>query len=245
MTRVSVLVTSGVVTLVVLIGQRHRPRPLRVHELASRPRSLRIRPRILAHWKSPSLALGLATTAILGGPVLTAVVITIALLQPRLAASRCRRRFAVSVVSAYPDFVDLLVLTVRAGCTPVQGFHILAAAVDQPFRAAVIDVDRRVAAGARFADAVQQLPLGLGAVVQPLTDGLALADRHGTPLAPMLDRLADDARAQRRRNADAAARQLPIRLSFPLVGCTLPSFVLLTIVPLMAGTLSSFRGLRP
>jgi pilus assembly protein TadC len=89
------------------------------------------------------------------------------------------------------------------------------------------------------------LPRRLGQIAQPLADALALADRYGTPLPPVIDRLADEARAQRRRNSEAAARQLPVRLAFPLVGCTLPSFVLLTIVPLMAGALSSLRGLMP
>ena len=106
---------------------------------------------------------------------------------------------------------------------------------------------RRADTGQRFAEAVTALleppPHGLGPIAQPLVDALALADRYGTPLPPILDRLADEARAQRRRNADAAARRLPIQLSFPLVGCTLPSFVLLTVVPLMAGTFSSLHGL--
>jgi pilus assembly protein TadC len=101
-----------------------------------------------------------------------------------------------------------------------------------------------VADGERFADALITLPMCLGAVAQPLADALSLCDRYGAPLAPILDRLADEARAQRRRNADIAARQLPIRLSFPLVLLTLPSYVLLTIVPLMAGTISSLHGLR-
>ena len=157
-----------------------------------------------------------------------------------IARRRRERRLAL----AFPDFIDLLVLTVRAGCTPLQAFETLAASTDALLGEALQGVVQSVAGGERFSDAIAQLPQQLGSIAQPLTDALALCDRYGTPLAPILDRLADEARAQRRRNADAAARQLPIRLSFPLVGFTLPSFVLLTIVPLMAGAISSLQRLQ-
>jgi tight adherence protein C len=74
-----------------------------------------------------------------------------------------------------------------------------------------------------------------------LTDSLIAADRYGLPLAPVLDRLADEARQHRRRIADANARQLPVRLSLPLVLCTFPSFVLLAVVPLLLAAFSSLN----
>jgi pilus assembly protein TadC len=61
------------------------------------------------------------------------------------------------------------------------------------------------------------------------------------PLAPTLARLAADARHDRRRQAEAAARALPVRLSFPLVLCLLPAFVLLGIVPAMAPALQGLH----
>ena len=61
------------------------------------------------------------------------------------------------------------------------------------------------------------------------------------PIAPVLERLAEEARSERRRAADAAARQLPVRLAAPLVVCTLPAFVLLAIVPLLIGAFSSWH----
>ena len=154
------------------------------------------------------------------------------------------RRTARRLTLAFPDFIDLLVLTVRAGCTPLQAIETLESSADPPLREALRAVVQIVASGERFSDAIAHLPHQLGTIAQPLADALALCDRYGTPLAPILDRLADEARAQRRRNAEAAARQLPIRLSFPLVGFTLPSFVLLTIVPLMAGAISSLQRLQ-
>jgi tight adherence protein C len=55
----------------------------------------------------------------------------------------------------------------------------------------------------------------------------------------VLDQLTIEAREARRRLEQAEARRLPVRLSFPLVLCTLPSFVLLAIVPAVIAALSS------
>ena len=72
-----------------------------------------------------------------------------------------------------------------------------------------------------------------------LADTLAAADRDGLPLAPVLERLSVESRAQRRRDADARARQLPVRLAFPLVLCSLPAFVLLAVTPMLIAALSA------
>lgn len=236
-------VTALVFVVVITIGRHARPRPplcARVGPLADSPASPARRVR--AH---RPLVVGIACAAIatlIAGPMATAIVVVAVLLRPRLTVHRNRRRRVAAVNRAFPDFVDMLVLTIRSGCTPVQAIRTLRGSAPEALRAAVIAVDRHVADGQRFADAIRILAVELGPIAQPLSDSLALADRHGTPLAPILDRLADETRAHRRRAADVSARQLPIRLSFPLVGCTLPSFVLLTIVPLMAGTLSSLPG---
>jgi len=65
---------------------------------------------------------------------------------------------------------------------------------------------------------------------------LALSERSGAPTAELLERLADEARADLRRRAEAHARRVPVRLLFPLVFLVLPAFGLLTVVPaLLAG----------
>ena len=61
------------------------------------------------------------------------------------------------------------------------------------------------------------------------------------PVAPALERVAFDARADRRRGAEEAARRVPVKLLFPLVACILPAFAALTVLPLLAGTLGSLR----
>ncbi|MCU1394768.1 MAG: gspF [Ilumatobacteraceae bacterium] len=231
--------------IVVILGARWRPRPIRL--LPSIPTvNAHHRPRVD---RRIVVIVGAISVAAVTGVIAGAAVCVVAAITPRFRRLRSQRRQIAAIAGAYPDFVDLFVLTIAAGCTPARSMQVLGGVAPACIRPSLECVEHGMTVGARFAEAVAELhrdpPVGLGVIAQPFADALALADRYGTPLAPVLERLADDARAQRRRNAEASARQLPIRLAFPLVGCTLPSFVLLTIVPLMAGTFSSLRGLTP
>lgn len=162
--------------------------------------------------------------------------------EPRLRRRRgSSQRQRAAVAAAFPDAIELIVLAVRAGYLPAAAVRAvlvhLPGAVQPSFSAVIDRVDR----GARFADALGELHQGLGPIADPLVDSFAATDRYGLPLTPVLARLADDARRQRRRAVDIAARQLPIRLAAPLVLCTLPSFILLAVVPLLLSALSSLE----
>ncbi|CAN5651161.1 hypothetical protein BH10ACT2_BH10ACT2_02380 [soil metagenome] len=152
-----------------------------------------------------------------------------------------RRTTSRNAQRALPDGIDLFVLAVRAGHLPSAAVDVVLPHLDAALQSAFAEVSAAVRNGARFSDALGLLPLRLGPQAAPLADSLIAADRYGLPLAPVLDRLADEARQHRRRLADANARQLPVRLSLPLVLCTLPSFVLLAVVPLLLAAFSSLN----
>ena len=108
--------------------------------------------------------------------------------------------------------------------------------------ASIDDVARRVQSGQRLADALDVLVDALGTRALAFVATIGLSERTGLAIAPMIDRIGDDARHHRRRRAEMSARELPVRLAVPLVLCTLPSFVLVAIAPLLIGALSSLRG---
>lgn len=187
-------------------------------------------------------------------PALVAVVglaVVAARLRPRpttrdderVASCRPPRRRAAArrAERALPDAIDLFVLAVRAGHLPATAVDVVLPHLDASLRPAFAELSSAVRAGIRFADALTSLPVRLGPQAAPLADSLIAADRYGLPLAPVLDRLADEARQHRRRLADTSARQLPVRLSLPLVLCTLPSFVLLAVVPLLLAAFASLN----
>jgi len=63
------------------------------------------------------------------------------------------------------------------------------------------------------------------------------AERDGLPIMETVTRLAADHRTEQRRQIDTRIRQLPTRLSIPLVFCVLPSFLLLSVAPLVFASL--------
>ena len=64
------------------------------------------------------------------------------------------------------------------------------------------------------------------------------AERDGLPILDTVMRLATDHRTQRRRQTDMRIQQLPTHLTIPLVLCVLPSFLLLSVAPLVLASLS-------
>ena len=180
--------------------------------------------------------------ALMAGPMALGVVLVAALLVRQLEPIRATRRRRAVIERSLPDAMDLLVLSVRAGLTPFQAVADLAASGDPTIGAACAEVVRRTQRGQPFADALQALPEHLGPQAGGLADVIATSDRHGLPLGPVLDQLTTEIRAARRRLDQADARKLPVRLSFPLVVCTLPSFVLLAIAPAVIAALSSLGG---
>jgi pilus assembly protein TadC len=174
-------------------------------------------------------------------PPLALVVGGAALIVPPVRRRHHERQRRRAIRRQLPDVVDLLVVAVSAGLTPALAIGHLATLAPEPFGAAFADTGRRMRRGQRLADALDALPAQLGEAARPVAHTLASAERYGTPVGPALELLAHDARLERRRLAEEAARTVPVKLCCPLVCCTLPAFVLLTIAPLVAGALRSLR----
>ncbi len=239
--------TGALVGLVVLVAgvglrgrRRSRPRMPTAHgaPAGSRPPSKRAADRQHAMRRLAATAV----VAVVAGPLPAAVMLVAAAVLPGWRRARAAARDRRAVIAAYPDAIDLVVLGVRAGMLPGAAAAAAADYMPLPVRQAFLAVTRRVDGGERFADALGELESHVGQLARPLIDSFAAAERYGLPLAPVLERLAAEARQQRRRAAETAARQLPVRLSLPLVLCTLPSFVLLAIVPLLLGAFSSLHA---
>ena len=191
------------------------------------------------------LASAVAIVVIVVGPIGALIVgaVVLAGVARRRHVRLARRQREVR--DAMPDAVELLVLCVHAGRSPTQAVVELARCAPPVVRDGFAAVELQLHRGRALGDALGELPRRVGAPGRELAAAIATADRDGLPLAPVLDRLAADARAARRRSGEAAARRLPVQLSFPLVVCTLPSFVLLAIAPAVLGALSTLRGRAP
>jgi tight adherence protein C len=223
------------VALIVTGAWRWRPPPTRavVPAAAARSRTRR--------YTLPAVLVVSGFVLAVVWPPLALVAAGAAVAGPRVARRRAERRRRLAIQRQLPDVVDLFVVAISAGLTPALAVEHLAFLAPEPFSAAFAEIERRRRRGQRLADALEALPEHLGEPVRPLAHTLASTERYGTPVGPALELLAHDARRDRRRLAEEAARTVPVKLCFPLVGCTLPAFVLLTIAPLVAGALRSLR----
>ncbi len=174
-------------------------------------------------------------------PVLAALSGCAVWLTRRWKRAELLRSARQRVIDELPDVVDLLALAVDAGLGPRLALD----AVARHGRGVVAEsfgsVQREVGRGATLSEALDGMTAGLGDPARPLVTALRWAGHHGTPLGPALDLLGRDLRSARRRRAEELARRVPVRLVFPLVLCTLPAFALLTVVPLLAGSLGGLR----
>jgi Flp pilus assembly protein TadB len=155
----------------------------------------------------------------------------LARLEPR--AERLRR---AAIEADLPMAADLLAACLLAGSSIPDAVQEVADAVPGPLAAEF----RRVVAMLRLGgdQAGSWLPLTEDPVLAPLGWSLARASEGGATVASAVIRIADEQRMSQRWAAEAAARQVGVRVAAPLGLCFLPAFVLIGIVPVVAGIAS-------
>lgn len=170
-------------------------------------------------------------------PVLALLVVAGLAVRPWWLARRAAARRRWQVVDAVPEAADLLALAVAGGLTVPLAIAAAARWTPDPMGEALRRATREVELGRPTADALEDAAEDLGPPVRPLVDVLLASERYGVPLGDSLDRVAREARLERRRRGEERARRVPVLLLFPLVLCVLPAFALLTVVPLLVGSL--------
>ena len=155
-----------------------------------------------------------------------------------------RSRLAVHGDDGVPEIADLFSLALAAGLTTTDALVAVApranGAGGRTLRVSVA----RLAAGDRFADVVQAWPSddALGPDARPLVDALVAAHHHGAPSVAVIEQLAADLRHAQRQQVNERVQRLPVLLLFPLVGCILPAFVLVAVMPIAVGSLIAMRA---
>jgi Flp pilus assembly protein TadB len=186
-------------------------------------------------WAVGGLA-GFACALFVGGPIgwatgaLVAVgcVRILAKLEPRSVRIRRAR-----ILAELPMAIDLLAACLRGGGAWHESVEAVADAVGGPLGSELTRVAARIRLGADPAE--EWLSLATEPILAPLGRAAARAATGGAPIAATLARLARDQRRTARAAASARARTAGVRAVAPLGLCFLPAFVLLGIVPAIAG----------
>ena len=173
---------------------------------------------------------GLAWGALLG------IALGVLPVLARRSAEKTRLR---SIERELPLVVELYGIAIRSGLNITMATRAVARRADGPIADALSHAVDQVDKGRRIADALEDVIGHTSDSARPLIHGLLSAERYGAALADTLDRLALEYRAAEIRRAERTAKRLAITLLFPVAGCTLPAFALLTVAPLLAGSLGS------
>lgn len=148
-----------------------------------------------------------------------------------------RRRRQARLIADLPVAVDLLAACLRGGAPWHDAVEAVADAVGGPLGEELRGVAVQIRLGADPVDA--WLALTGEPILAPLARTAVRAVSSGAALAPSLGRLARDQRRVARTAAAARARAAGVRALAPLGLCFLPAFVLLGVVPAIAGIAST------
>lgn len=134
-----------------------------------------------------------------------------------------------------PALVELLAATLRSGAGPAAGLGVVCEAFPGPVARRLAGVRGRLELGAPPGEAWRSL--SDDAVLAPLGRALARAESTGASVVSTIERLADELDAQALAAVEDRARGVGVRAAIPLGLCLLPGFLLLGIVPSVAGLL--------
>jgi Flp pilus assembly protein TadB len=134
-----------------------------------------------------------------------------------------------------PVAVHLFGASLRAGSAVAPALADVAAALPGPVADEFLHVARRLELG-------MDPPSAWSATadeLRPLGRSMVRAHRSGASVVATVDGLAEELRSSRRHRIEALARSVEVRAAAPLGLCFLPAFVVLGVVPMVAGIFSS------
>ncbi len=186
------------------------------------------------------VAVGAATWAFVpgsGGLAAAAAAMALAWWRSRTWEPSTLQRQRARLEAELPWVVDLMTAALRVGLSPVEALTRVSDVCHPLVRQELVVPLARLRLGADPVSVWGQLAshpqLGrLGLTLRRTTES-------GAPVVGALDRLAEDLRAQRRAAVEVRVRRIEVKAAVPLGLCLLPAFVLLAVVPLVAGSVSS------
>jgi Flp pilus assembly protein TadB len=146
------------------------------------------------------------------------------------------RRRRERLTAAVPHVVDLMAACLAVGLSPAAAVEQITDAVEAPVRDELAALTARLRLGVDPATVWRELAHhpelgGLGRSLSRAVDS-------GASVADAMQRLAEDLRRRARADVESRARAVGVKAAIPLGICLLPAFVLVGVVPLVAGSVS-------
>ena len=157
--------------------------------------------------------------------------------------TRSRRRRHIDrtmLVGQAPVVAELLSTAIAAGATVPEALRVVANAVDDPIRSRLVGVTTAVDLGAD-PPAAWSSWLDDPALSQ-IAQAIIRSHLSGSPLSVVLDAAAVDMRRAYRDDVETRARAAGVRAVAPLALCYLPAYLLVGVVPVVAGFANTMFG---
>jgi len=150
-----------------------------------------------------------------------------------------QRRRREAVARDLPGLVHLLATALESGCDVGEAVRLVCDVLPGPAADALASVPARLALGVDVGEAWR--PALDDVSMAPLGRAMMRAQRSGSSVTGEVARLADELGERARLRVEERARTVGVKAAVPLGVCLLPSFVLIGIVPLVVGLLSSLH----
>lgn len=173
-------------------------------------------------------------------PVLGVGALAVLGFGPRVHARSVRRRAAQQRSSEVASVIELVRLALESGSTPSLALLGVMSLAGPGLRPALTAAGDEIKRGVALETVLRHLATDAPELAA-LSDVLIASSRLGLGVAETLRSLAVEARSSRRREAEKAARRLPVVLLFPVVCLTLPAFIVLTVAPLLLSGLGALH----
>lgn len=138
-----------------------------------------------------------------------------------------------------PHLVQLLAAALAAGAAPVSAIEAVAEAAPGPVAGRLAAAASRLRLGADPAEVWSDLARAPS--LGPLGRTLGRAHDSGASVSVAMSRLAEELARVARSDVESRARSVGVKAAVPLGLCLLPCFLLIGVVPLAAGLLTSLR----
>jgi Flp pilus assembly protein TadB len=190
-----------------------------------------------------AVSVGLGVTVLVGhltGVAAGAVVAVVAWQLTGRLEPPAARRHREQIGAALPHVVDLMAACLAVGMAPGAAVERISRAVEPPMSAELEALSARLRLGVDpvtvWRDLARHPQLGV------LGRCIARAVDSGSSVADAMARLSEDLRREGRAAVESKARAVGVKAAVPLGVCMLPAFVLVGVVPLVAGSVSLILG---
>ncbi len=240
------LLSALIATLAVLLAlpRPRRPAPAPPAPAVPPPAARSPRPVAVLHLVTAAVAAGGVLLLLPGVPGLVAAPVVAAVVwwRSRHWESAAIRRRRERLEAELPHVVDLMTAALSAGAAPGSALSLVVGVVDdvvaEELRVCTTRLDLGTDPATVWAELSAHPQLGR------LGTTLRRSAESGAPVVESLMRLSEELRAGQRARVEERVREVEVRAAVPLGVCLLPSFVLVGVVPLVAGSISGLVLVR-